>query len=68
MSIYIHEDSEKTEEWGIKSLLEKEMWWGKHVVRARIMPLLEQITGQGMQPLKAEEAKNQIQPLILQKE
>ena len=33
MSIYIHEGSEKTEEWGLKSLLEKEMWWGKHVIR-----------------------------------
>lgn len=30
--------------------------------QGRIMPLLEWITGQGMQPLKAEEAKNQIQP------
>lgn len=30
--------------------------------QGRIMPLLERITGQGMQPLKAEEAKNQIQP------
>ena len=35
---------------------------GKAGGQGRIMPLLKGITGQGMQPLKAEEAKNQILP------
>jgi len=35
---------------------------GKAGGQGRIMPLPEGITGQGMQPLKAEEAENQILP------
>lgn len=35
---------------------------GKAGGQGRIMPLLEGITSQGTQPLKAEEAKNQILP------
>ena len=36
--------------------------------QGRVMPLLEGIMGQGMWPLKDEDAKNQTLPWILQKE